>query len=186
MWRWILSISLIFVVLLAASCSSISAGTPSTTLYHGMPITATEDLHITGVAPEEVDIENYQLTIDGLVSVPLSLTYSEITKYPAVSKIVMLNCPGFFVDLAEWTGVPLSTLFSEAGVTSEASQVAFFSIDGYSVTFPIEDVTGEGVFLAYKVNSDVLPLAHGYPLRLVVEGREGGVWIKWVDHIEIK
>jgi DMSO/TMAO reductase YedYZ molybdopterin-dependent catalytic subunit len=212
MQRWFLPTFLIIAVMFIASCSGHSIAsfpttsqkandvfpvgnsnkTPSVrttnTLFpieaYQLPITAVEDLGVTGITPE-VDIESYHLTIDGMVESPLSLSYSDVMEYPAVSQVVILICPDAFVDNAEWTGVPVSTLLNEVGVKPEANKVAFYSIDGYQRTLPIKDVLKDGVFLAYKVNGQILPLEHGYPFRLVVKDMNGDNWIKWVDHIEV-
>jgi sulfoxide reductase catalytic subunit YedY len=149
-----------------------------------LPITPVERLHTTGVAPE-VDIVNYRLTVDGLVEVQLTLTYDAIMEYPTVSKVVLLVCPDFFVDNAEWTGVPMTTLLSEVDIKPQATQVAFYALDGYKRVLPIEEVRQDGVFLAHTVNGQILPDEHGYPLRLVVKGKYGDVWVKWVEHIEV-
>jgi DMSO/TMAO reductase YedYZ molybdopterin-dependent catalytic subunit len=198
--RWFLSAFTIITVILVASCSGVSTvsltttprgetsptpNTPSPTDDYQMPVTAIEDLGITGYAPE-VDIEEYRLIVDGLVESPLTLSYSDIMEYPAVSQFVYLVCPDAFVDYAEWTGVPMSTLLIKVGVKPEANQVTFTSLDGFERMLPIGDVLKDGVFLAYKVNGQVLPPEHGYPLRLVVKDKDGGNWIKWVDHIEVK
>ena len=74
----------------------------------------------------------------------------------------------------------------EVNVGREATHVSFHAIDGYQRTFPIEKVLREGVFLALEVNGQILPKEHGYPLRLVMEGKEGNGWVKWVNHIELK
>jgi sulfoxide reductase catalytic subunit YedY len=148
------------------------------------PITPVENLGITGLAPD-VDIETYRLTIDGLVDTPLVLGYADISKYPMVSQTPILDCPGFFIDIAEWTGVPVSRLLADVRVLPEATQASFYAIDGYVRTFALADVLKDGVFLALKVNGQILPKEHGYPLRLVMEGKEGNNWIKWVNRIEI-
>ena len=148
-------------------------------------ITAVEDLGVTGIAPE-VDIDTYRLTVDGLVGNPLVLGYDDISRYPMFSEAAILDCPGVFTDVAEWTGVPVSTLLEEAHVGPQATQVSFYAIDGYQRTFPLAEVLRDGVFLALKVNGQILPKEHGYPLRLVMEGKEGNNWIKWVNHIELK
>ena len=151
---------------------------------HQFPLTAVEDFGVTGTAPE-VDIDAYRLTIDGLVGVPLVLSYAGISKYSTVSKAAILVCPEFFNDVAEWTGVPVSTLLEEVHVGREATHVSFHAIDGYQRTFPLAEVLREGVFLALEVNGQVLPKEHGYPLRLVMEGEEGSAWVKWVNHVEL-
>lgn len=151
-----------------------------------LPITSTEHLHITGSAPE-VDVTQYRLVIDGLVENELALTYDTLLEYPTVTRVILLICPSFFADNAEWTGIPVKTLLDEAGIKPGAQIVVFYSADGYyEQKFSIEDIQHDGVFLAHTVNGEVLPLEHGFPLRLVVEGEFGGTWIKWVDRIEVR
>jgi hypothetical protein len=41
------------------------------------------------------------------------------------------------------------------------------------------------VILAFEMNGVELPLDHGYPLRLVVPGKYGYKWVKWITHIEV-
>jgi len=152
----------------------------------GRLITPTADLNRTGLPPEEIDIAEYRLTVDGLVERPLALSYDQVLAYPTVTKVVLLICPGFFEDNAEWTGVPVATLLAEAGVKPEAVEVKFRDFGNYTKTLSLEVAQQEGVFLAHSVNGEVLPLDHGYPLRLVAEGRYGSDWVKWVKHIEVR
>jgi DMSO/TMAO reductase YedYZ molybdopterin-dependent catalytic subunit len=149
------------------------------------PITPTSAIHPTVSAPP-VDIANYSLTVDGLVDTPLSLSYGAILKYPSVTEVVLLICQGAFVDNAEWTGVPVATLLKEAGVKPQAVQVATHGIDRYEKGLKLADIQKDGVFLAYKVNGEILPGEHGYPIRLVVKGKYGVFWTKWVNRLEVK
>ena len=80
-----------------------------------LPITPTKEIHITGWAPD-VDIVQYRLTIDGLVETEIELSYDTLLKYPTVTNVVLLICPGLFADNAEWTGVPVTTLLAEVGI----------------------------------------------------------------------
>ena len=101
--------------------------------------------------------------------------------------MVLLICSFIFADNAEWTGIPVTTLLEEAGIKPEAQFVFFYSFDGhYQQSFLLEDIQHDGVFLAHTVNGEVLPVKHGFPLRLVVEGDYGNTWVKWIDRIEIK
>jgi len=68
-----------------------------------LPITPVDELHTTQPESVEVDIEQYRLTIDGVVENPLTLTYQEILTYPTVTEVVLLICPAFFADNAEWS-----------------------------------------------------------------------------------
>jgi DMSO/TMAO reductase YedYZ molybdopterin-dependent catalytic subunit len=151
-----------------------------------LPVTSVEELHRTGVVPEGVDIKQYRLIMDGLVENPLTLTYQDILTYPTVIKVVLLICYNFFADNAEWTGVPVKTLLDEAEVKPEATKVIFYGMDGYQSSISLETAQESGVFLAHTVNGQILPLEHGYPLRLVVEHDFGSEWVKWVSHIEVR
>jgi DMSO/TMAO reductase YedYZ molybdopterin-dependent catalytic subunit len=90
-----------------------------------------------------------------------------------MTEIVVVECPGFFLDIAEWTGVSLNTILAEAGITSGASQVALSAVDGYRQELSLKHVNEYGVFLVYKVNGQTLPPEHGFPLRVVDKGSLG-------------
>jgi DMSO/TMAO reductase YedYZ molybdopterin-dependent catalytic subunit len=147
-------------------------------------VTPVGELHATG-SPPEIDIVNYRLTVDGLVNTPLSLTYDAIMHYPAVTEVVLLICPEFFVDNAEWTGVPVATILAEAGIQPQASQVTFYAGE-YRATFLLGEILTKSFFLAHTVDSQILPREHGYPIRLVAREHFGFDWIKWIDRIEIQ
>ena len=150
-----------------------------------LPVTPVDKLHLTGT-PSDVDISTYRLAVNGLVDNPLSLTYDEIKALPSVSEVVLLICPGVFTDNAEWTGVPVTTLLQKAGAQEKASEIVFYDGDQYQKSFSLKDIARDGVFLAYNIDGQPLPREHGFPLRLVIKGEYGNLWVKWIDHIEIK
>ena len=131
----------------------------------GFEITPIERLHTTG-SPVDIDIHEYRLVVDGLVENPLRLSYEDILARPSVTEVVLLICPGFFADNAQWTGAPVAGILEEAGVRPEAKEVVFHAADGYRSPLSLEEAMDEGIFLAYRVNGQVLPSEHGYPLRL--------------------
>jgi DMSO/TMAO reductase YedYZ molybdopterin-dependent catalytic subunit len=189
---------LVLVVSVIAACSpdientqteAVTTTEPApiyaTSTNYSIRLTPVEKMGITGVA-QDVDIDEYRLTVDGLVEIPLSLTYQDILGYPSVTDIGVINCPGFFVDTGEWTGVPVRTLLAEAVVKSGATQLTFRALDGYTQSLSLEHIDKFDVFLAYIVNGQTLPLEHGYPLRVVDNGSIGFAWIKWVENIEVK
>jgi sulfane dehydrogenase subunit SoxC len=172
----ILLVSLVAMALLAlvASCQ---------------PITSNSALESSSTTPAqemtEVNIADYRLAVDGLVANPLTLTYESLLSYPAVTEMEPLVCPGFFEEDKEWTGVPVSTLLTEAGIKPEASQVTFIASDGYQVTLSLSDVQQNGDFLAYKADGQVLNYTDGYPLRLVAKSMDGNKWVRWLYHIKV-
>lgn len=131
-----------------------------------------------------IDINTYRLRIDGMVERPLNLTYDQITKYPPVSRVVTLTCVEGWSFTAKWSGVTVKTLLQEAGIMENATNVIFYSIDGYSTSHDIDYLMDKDIILAYKLNDITLPPDRGFPFQLVAEGKYGYKWAKWIDHIE--
>jgi DMSO/TMAO reductase YedYZ molybdopterin-dependent catalytic subunit len=137
----------------------------------------------------EIDIGEWTLTIGGLVSDPLELTYDELLGLPQESIFATLetisNAPGgSSIGNAVWTGVPFSYLIDLAGLDNTVLEVAFYCADGYSTSITIEEASEDGVMLAYKMNGKPLTSRHGFPVRMVVPKKYGMKWPKWVNEIE--
>ena len=177
-------------VCLAACAGAPQPGTPTAAALPSAtprPTTAINKLGLTGT-PVEVDIVSYRLVVDGLVEHPLSLSYEQLLAYPAVSRLMVLECPGVFVDYAEWTGPLLRTILEQAGVRPEAREVVFFDGDPfpYEKRVSLDEALGDNMILAYQVNGQTLPVDQGYPLRLAAGGKLGDVWVKWLFRIEVQ
>ena len=142
-----------------------------------------EGLHVTGT-PVDIDIETYRLEISGAVKTPLSLSLEDIRAMEAQEQFVVLECPGFFTDEGNWTGVGIADLLDLAGVKPDAEQIKFVAADGkYSANLKLEEVTGQGMLIAYAFEDKPLPKVHGYPLRVVAKDQPGNRWVKWVGEI---
>jgi DMSO/TMAO reductase YedYZ molybdopterin-dependent catalytic subunit len=103
------------------------------------------------------------------------------------------------VGTAEWTGVPVSAVLDKAGVKKDAVEVVFEGADAGAVNadprspgkinfargLPLEKAKKPEVLLAHGMNDAVLPIAHGYPLRLVVPGWYAMASIKWLTRIVV-
>ena len=151
-----------------------------------LPLDSIEELHTTGT-PQEVNVATWRLKVKGeKVNASLSLTYEELSQMEMIEKKVILICPGFFVDYAEWEGVPLSTIFEKAKVEEGYETITFYALDGYSSRFSRAEVENNLLFLALKVNGETLPKEHGFPVRLVAEDILGGRWVKWISAIDVK
>ncbi|MBM3189261.1 MAG: hypothetical protein FJZ90_11135 [Chloroflexi bacterium] len=142
-------------------------------------------LHMTGTY-QEIDIESYRLRVTGLVDTPLALTYEELRCLPRVEASPVLVCPGFFEDRATWAGVPIRELLARAGVQAEAKKVLFVAADGYANSLSMEAALDPSIFLAYEWEGEPLPRLHGFPLRVVLPGVDGGQWTKWVVEVQVK
>jgi DMSO/TMAO reductase YedYZ molybdopterin-dependent catalytic subunit len=144
------------------------------------------ELHVTG-NPTEVDITSYRLVVSGKVEQGLSLSYDEILGLlPKVTASPELVCPGYFVDIAAWSGVPFRTILDMAGVQTDAAWVRMKSADGFSIKVELEVALAPDSFLAYELEGKTLPASQGFPLRAVFPDQEGSRWVKWVVELVVE
>ena len=154
-----------------------------------LPIDPTPTLNTTGLPPENFDLGSWYLEVKGKsVGKELRLSYEELQKLPMVKKKVLLICPGFFADYAEWEGVPFREILKLAEV-KEYRKILFVGLDNYRAQFYQDELEGERIdllFLALRVNGETLPREHGFPVRLVAEDFYGGRWVKWIREIVVE
>ena len=132
-----------------------------------------------------IDSKTYRLKVTGKVGTPLSLSYDQILKYPSLTETVLLICPGFFANNGRWTGVNLKSLLEEAQIKKEAQYIDIVGAGEKRVRISLKTLDQKKTFLAYRVNGEVLPQKHGFPLRLVYEDAYGSDWVKYVDEIAV-
>ena len=138
-----------------------------------------------GPTDVDIDLKSYRLKITGAVKRPLSLRYDQILKYPSLTEVVLLICPGFFSNNGRWTGVSLRVLLQEAQVSKEAKYLDIRGANEKGLRIPLKDIDPKRILLAYRVNGETLPQKHGFPLRLVYEDAYGSDWVKYVDEIVV-
>lgn len=134
---------------------------------------------------QHIDIETFNLQIDGLVERPINFTYFQLIALPPTSKVVELNCVEGWSFTAKWTGVPIETLLDIAEVGDNVTTVIFYCADGYSTAHELDYLLDNNVILAYKINDVTLPPERGFPLQLVAEDKYGYKWAKWITRIEL-
>jgi len=137
---------------------------------------------------------SFRLTVDGLVRQPLSLSLEEIKALPARTQITLHSCDEGWSAIGQWTGVPLGHLLQQADLMPNARYVAFHCLDQlerlpgragfYYESLDLFDAFHPQTILAYGMNGDALPVAHGAPLRLRVERQIGYKNAKYVTRIE--
>jgi DMSO/TMAO reductase YedYZ molybdopterin-dependent catalytic subunit len=153
-------------------------------------ITPIADFYITSYAKTPgVDVTKWRLRIHGLVDKPLTFTYDDIKRLPAVKQILTLECignppSGNAIGNAEWTGVMLKPLLERAGVKRNAVYAAMRGADGYYTGVPVGEIMNENNWMPYLMNGMPLPPAHGYPLRVFIPGKYGMKQPKWLTEIE--
>ena len=145
------------------------------------------DLVLPQVAPE-----TWTLRIDGMVDRELELTFAELLRMPLTETDITLVCVsnqvgGTYNGNARWLGAPLATLLRRAGVRAGADQVLSTAADGMTISTPVAAIMdGRGALVAVGMNGQPLPVAHGFPARMVVPGLYGYVSAtKWVTRLTL-
>lgn len=146
----------------------------------------------TALVLPQVDPDSWELRIHGRVNTPITLSYADLLKRPMVERYVTLACVsnpvgGDLIGNARWLGVPIATLLAEAGPQPGADQVVMKSADDWTCGTPTSVLTdGRDALLAIGMNGEPLPVAHGFPARMVVPGLYGYVSAcKWIVEMEL-
>jgi sulfane dehydrogenase subunit SoxC len=152
----------------------------------------------------DIDPADYRLMIHGMVERPLIFTLEDLKRMPQVSRIHFIECPANggmewrgaqmsgvqfthgMLSCSEWTGVPLKFLLAQAGLRPGASWLLAEGGDASHMTrsVPLAKALDDAI-VAYGQNGEAVRPQQGYPVRLVLPGYEGNMWVKWLRRIEV-
>ncbi|WP_380169391.1 molybdopterin-dependent oxidoreductase [Jannaschia sp. R86511] len=127
----------------------------------------------------DVDPDAWRLTVSGVAGVQ-RLSLAELRERPTTTVRAVIDCTSGWYSDQEWTGWPLRDLL---GPPAAGGSVVVRSATGYSRRLGPDEL--DGVLLAHAMAGRALPTSLGAPLRLVVPGRRGFWWVKWVDRVEL-
>jgi sulfite dehydrogenase len=163
-------------------------------------------------APAAAIAENpdaWQLEVDG-VTQPRKLSVGELKRMGLASVAMVLQCSGngrgFFGHKASgsqwkvgasgntlWSGVPVKAVVNELGgvragmryMTSTGGESLPAGIDPKTVVVErsVPRTAMEDAILAWELNGQPVPLAHGGPLRLVIPGYYGVNNVKYIRRL---
>lgn len=168
-----------------------------------------------GLIPENIDEQSWQLVIDGesVVSSKSYTLYELKTRFKHYTYQLTLECGGNgrsefnppakgnqwtigAVSCAEWTGVRLKDILNDVGVKDDAVYIGYHAADIHLSRNPAKEPISRGVpiakamqeetLLAFAMNGEPIPKAHGFPLRLVAGGWPASVSGKWLTKISIR
>ncbi len=173
------------------------------------PLAASDDLRIPGLSPfltpngsfyrvdtalliPQVQPGSWRLRVHGMVDRELSITFGDLLRRPLTEADITLCCVsdpvgGPYISNTRWLGVPLAGVLREAGIQPGADQLLCTSTDGYTSGTPVAAVMdGRNALLAVAMDGVPLPVAHGFPVRMVVPGLYGYVSAtKWLTDINV-
>lgn len=151
-----------------------------------------------------IDPKQHRLLLHGLVKQPLTFSVESLLRYPMRSQMLVLECGGNsnagwhsepiqrpvgsfhgLVSCSEWTGVPLSLLLDEAGVSPDAAWMIAEGADAgaLNISIPVAKLREDAILALYQ-NGERLRPEQGYPMRLIVPGWEGIVNVKWLRSLQ--
>lgn len=153
-----------------------------------------------GAYPPDINPDEHELVIHGLVDRPLKFSMAELKRLPSISRIHFIECSANFplpqdetvqqthgkVACSEWTGVPLSLLLDEVGVKSDTKWVVAEGLDRakHTKSIPIKTAL-DHAFVAYGQNGELIYPHQGFPLRLMVPGFGGFAHVKWLHRLKL-
>ena len=131
-------------------------------------------------------LDQWTLTIEGLVREPVRWTWEEFLKLPAQQFVVDIHCVTKWTKLdTRWEGVSVDTLFEHVELDRKAMVVTAFSDGGYTTNMPLPDIINGQAFVAYKYDDKPLAPEHGGPARLVVPHLYFWKSAKWVRGLRL-
>ena len=97
----------------------------------------------------EIDVDQWQLEIAGLVENPMTLTMADLKAWPRQELDFTIECSGNhgfgwnwgLLGNARWAGVALAPLLHEAGMMDDAIEVAFYGTDAGEETVREQTIT---------------------------------------------
>ncbi len=159
-------------------------------------VTPTADFYVVtkNLIDPAVDPSTWTLTVDGLVSSPLALSYADLQariasgSLPAAGEYATMECVsnevgGNLIGTARWDGVRLADLLAAAGLESTADWIEFTCVDGYTVAVPLAQATDPATLAVLQMNGAPLEDRHGGPVRILVPGKYGMFSAKWINRI---
>ncbi|MGW9685490.1 sulfite oxidase [Flagellimonas sp. 2504JD1-5] len=168
-----------------------------------------------GIIPQNITVDDWTLTFDGeSVSQKKTYTLKELkANFQHHTYQLTLECGGNgrsefdppakgnqwtvgAVSCAEWTGIRLKDVLDDVGIKRDAVYIGYHAADTHLSGDPNKEPISRGVpmakalqdetLLAFEMNGEAIPLAHGYPLRLIAGGWPASASGKWLKGISIR
>jgi len=136
---------------------------------------------------------DWKLDVGGLVQRPAQFSLADLRAMPARTQITRHDCVEGWSCIGKWKGVQLGRVLRQVGLQPKARYVVFRCADqgpGSSATKYYESIDLHAAFhpqtiLAYEMNDQVLPVAHGAPVRVRVERQLGYKMAKYLMRIQL-
>src|SRR6266850_5752393 len=123
----------------------------------------------------------WRLRVDGLVRRPLDLSLDDLMRMPRTTYTVKHHCVEGWTAISTWHGVLVAAVAERCELLPAARYARFASFDAdYSNGWDLASAMHPQTILAYGMNDNPLPPAHGAPLRLYAPTKLGYKMTKYL------
>ena len=158
--------------------------------------------HFTDFDPAKrgVTLASWTLRVEGRVTRPMTLSFSDLLEASLVKQEALLECAGngeagTAVAMGEWEGVRLGHLLDLAGAKRD-SNILLEGYDrgrllpnsvptNYTRIIPGKKCFAPESLVAIRLNGRFLPERNGFPARVILPGRYGMDSVKWIHRINV-
>lgn len=131
-----------------------------------------------------IPAKDWTLRVEGLVDVPTTFDYHELSLIPRSERTVDIHCVTSWSRLGDtFAGVATRDLIAEVRPRDEAKFVLIKSFDGYTTNLPVAYLHEPDSLIATHWNGAPLTREHGGPVRLVVPALYFWKSAKWIRSI---
>ena len=190
----------------------LCAETPVPLLQHA--VTPAESVYVRSNFETPAAHEGWTLEVRGAVGQPLTLSLGDLTSLPQHTVLVTMECAGNWrlgmtpvpegepwkygaVSTTRWSGVRLSALLAQAGVSGDAIEVLAIGGDAgprsdaegivrFERALPVDVALHPDTLVATHMDGVPLTPDHGAPVRLIVPGWYGMASVKWLVALDVR
>lgn len=121
----------------------------------------------------EIDTEDYQLELSGLIRNRKPWTLPELYALPQVSQITRHICVEGWSAIGKWGVTPFRTFLERVGADTTAKYVGFKCEDDYYSSLDMATALHPQTLLAFRFADQILPAKYGFPMKLRVPTKLG-------------
>jgi methionine sulfoxide reductase catalytic subunit len=115
------------------------------------------------------DPATWQLTVEGLVEAPVTLTPGQIQRELAYrEQNTRMKCVECWSSRATWGGFDYASLAALVKPKPEATHLRFDCADNYWEVLPISELQRAGALFVTHMNGNPVPAKYGSPLRMII------------------
>ena len=153
--------------------------------YADSELTPEDGFRVNGKDDEdpEIDLENWSLSIEGLVNKPGMFSLEQITSMPKRVMNTRHCCVEGWSMIPKWGGTPMKNLLNLAGADPEAKYIKVECEDDYYTSYDMPSAMHEQTLLCYEAYNKPLTVSHGAPLRIVMPVKLGYKSAKWINKL---